>query len=169
VTSLGDRRRPRGQAGQSLVEVIVSIVLIGGIFLALAGGLTAINRGTATNEKIQAIDAALVAYGEILRTQVAYANCSGSVPDTYQAGAETHIGLAAPGTSNTWYRPPDMVTEVLGVESWNLGSKAFLNRTPPALSACSTPDSGVQRIEYRVTFDGTTRTGEVVKRRPARS
>jgi type II secretory pathway pseudopilin PulG len=69
-------RRRRGQSGQSLIEVIIAMLLLGGIFVILAGGLLTITRGTETNEKVQAIDTALVTYGEILQTQVRYVSCN---------------------------------------------------------------------------------------------
>ena len=131
ATMLGRRGRRTGQAGQSLVELIIAILLLGTVFLSLAGALTAINRGTATNEKVQSIDSAMLAYGEVIRTQVGYQACVGNMADTYQAAGENFItGNGQPGTNVNWRRPTGMVTEVIGVESWNSSTKAFEDRAP---------------------------------------
>ena len=139
-------------------------------------------RGTQTNERTQAIDTALVTYGEILQTQVPYDTALevSSTPSVYQAGAESFItGGGAPGSVGSWRRPNYMVTEVIGVESWNPTTGQFEDRVS-ALYKCVSPDSGAQRVTYRVTacvrrVDATPvpetpcETGQIVKRKPGPS
>ena len=173
------RRAERGQSGQSLVELIIVILMLSSVFLMVIGGLFAVNRASETNERIQTVDAALVAYGEILRTQVPYTSCDGgfdgkSVAQQYQTAAETYIsGNTGPGAGavEAWLRPPAMVATVVPdvpIDSWDLAQRDFV-------TGCVLPDSGIQRISYVVTFreqneagdwvDVATRTGQVVKRK----
>ncbi len=172
--------RGRGQSGQSLIEVIIAILLLGSVFLVLVGGLLTITKATKTNERTQGIDAALVTYGEILQTQVPYSNCVSGVASTYQASAEGFItGGGAPGASSSWRRSNYMVTEVVGVESWNEATGEFQDRGA-ALQSCANPDTGAQRITYRVTqcpdaaavypcTGSPVRDGQIVKRKPGPS
>ncbi|GEM_PF-1921574 len=173
--------RGRGQSGQSLVEAIISMLLIGSIFLVLAGALFTVIKVTTTNKNLQAIDTGLVTYGEILQTQVPYEHCSSSnsinnlgletgqgTASNYQANAEPFIGA---GTTQ-WRRPRgagnvEMVTELTGLESWNPTAGTFEDRGG-LIYKCLTPDSGVQRVSYKITFNGTSRTGQIVKRKACR-
>lgn len=166
--------RRRGQSGQSLVEIIIAMLLLGGVFLVLVGALLTVTKGTETNERVQLMDSALVTYGEILQTQIPYSTCNTSTPSTYQGAAEGFItGGGQPGASTSWRRPNYMVTEVIGVESWNPVSEQFEDRGT-ALTACMSPDSGAQRVSYLITQcpdatfpcpGGPTREGQIVKRK----
>jgi type II secretory pathway pseudopilin PulG len=177
MSALGTRRTDRGQGGQSLVELIIVILMLSTVFLVIIGGLFTINRASETNERIQTVDAALIAYGEILRTQVPYAQCAGgfeeeAVAQQYQTAAEAYItGNTGPGAGavEAWLRPPAMeVVITAGVDSWDLAEREFV-------SGCVFPDSGIQRVSYSATFrqknaDGdweavATREGQVVKRK----
>ncbi len=175
----------RGQSGQSLVEVIIALGLLTSIFIILAGALFAVIRVTTTNKNLQSIDTGLITYGEILKTQVPYENCSkenslnalGTVTgqptwSNYQNYARNSI--TGGGSEPTKWRLPygefgEMLVEVIGVESWNLETGSFEDRAGVLYSACLTPDTGIQRVSYRVTFGGVSRTGQVVKRKPCRS
>ncbi len=174
-------RLRRGQSGQSLVEAIIAMLLVGSIFLILAGALFTVIKVTTSNKNLQAIDTGLISYGEILQTQVPYENCSASnsinslgVPSgqrtasQYQSYAENYIILPTPSlTATGWQRASGMVTEVTGLESWNTATLAFEDRGD-AVEKCISPDSGVQRVSYKVSFGGTSRTGQVIKRKPCR-
>ena len=162
----------RGQSGQSLAEAIIAMLLIGSIFLILAGALFTVIKVTTTNKNLQSIDTGLITYGEILQTQVPYENCSTSNPtaSNYQLNSQDFItGGASPPTK--WRLPytdgASMVTEVTGVESWNTATQAFEDRGA-SLNKCISPDPGVQRVSYKITFGGVSRTGQVVKRKPCR-
>ena len=169
---LSSARLRRGQSGQSLVEAIIAMLLVGSIFLILAGALFTVIKVTTSNKNLQSIDTGLLTYGEILQTQVPYENCSTSTQtaSTYQLNAEDFItGGASPPTK--WRRPytdgASMVTEVIGLESWNTTTGAFEDRGL-SIYGCVSPDSGVQRVSYKITFGGVSRTGQVVKRKPCR-
>ena len=162
----------RGQSGQSLVEAIIAMLLVGSIFLILAGALFTVIKVTTTNKNLQAIDTGLMTYGEILQTQVPYENCSSSTQTAsiYQSNAEAFI--TGGGAEPTKWRLPytdgaSMVTELTGLESWNTTTGAFEDRGA-SFYKCVSPDSGVQRVSYRITFGGVSRTGQVVKRKSCR-
>lgn len=173
-----DAHRQRGQSGNSLIEVIIAILLLAGIFVILAGAVLTVVKSTATNERVQGIDAALVTYGEILQTQVPYSDCNSSISSTYQAAAEDPTiitGGGEPGGSESWRRNNFMVTEVIGVESWNPDTGQFEDRAA-ALYKCVSPDSGAQRVTYKVTqcpdaaavypcAGSPVREGQIVKRK----
>ena len=173
----------RGQSGQSLVEVIIAMVLVGSIFLILAGALFTVIKVTTSNKNLQSIDTGLITYGEILQTQVPYENCSAS-NSINSNGVETGLGTASNyqlnaeafitggGSQPTKWRLPytdgaQMVTELTGLESWNTTTGAFEDRGA-SFYKCLSPDSGVQRVSYKITFGGTSRTGQVVKRKSCR-
>ncbi len=177
----GSARFRRGQSGQSLVEAILAMVLVGSIFLILAGALFTVIKVTTSNKNLQAIDTGLLSYGEILQTQVPYENCSASnsinsnlvetgqgTASNYQANAETYIILPTSSlTATGWQRPSGMVPELTGLESWNSTTGAFEDRGG-SFYKCLSPDSGVQRVSYKITFGGVSRTGQVVKRKSCR-
>jgi hypothetical protein len=152
------------------MEVIIAIVLLGGVFLILAGALVTVARGTETNEKVQSIDTALITYGEILQTAVPYSACTANnVPlaDTYFFAADPFM-TGSNSVSPLWRRPNNVIVEVVSVGSWNATTKAWG-------TSCIFPDSGAQKVKYRVTAcssvgtspctNPTVRTGEVVKRK----
>ena len=161
--------RPRGQSGQSLVEVIVAMVLIGGVFVAFAAALKTVSTGTVANERAQKISAGLMAYGEILQSQVPYQNCVGGISDSYYFFADNNfVTLSNTPGPNRWRRPNNVYPEIVSVQSFDPSSQTWA-------SGCITPDPGLQRVTYRiVACDGNTtspchqpisRTGQIVKRR----
>ena len=159
------------------------MLLVGSIFLILAGALFTVIKVTTSNKNLQSIDTGLITYGEILQTQVPYENCSpGNSIDSngnqtnfgtgsnYQSNADAFI--TGGGSEPTKWRLPytdgaQMVTELIGLESWNSTTGAFEDRGA-GFYKCTSPDSGVQRVSYKITFGGVSRTGQVVKRKSCR-
>ena len=175
MRSRGGTQRSRGQGGQSLIELLVAIVLIGIIFVAIVSAIFTVLRSTATNKRIQAIDTALVSYGEIVRdrTLVPYSACtatgasgSATVAAAYetaaaQPGATSTAGVA--GATDRWRKPDGMIVTVTGVDAWNLSTAKF------ATTGCAVPDGGAQRVSYTITLQNVTRSGQTVKRVPGPS
>lgn len=141
--------RHRGQTGQSLIEVIIAILLMGSIFGVVAGGLLTVIRTGTANENLQTIDAALVSYGEILQSQVDYISCDAPVSlinEAYFFAADNPAvttGSNSP-TATQWRRPQNVLVQVLSVRSFNPITETWAN-------GCLTPDGGSQLIRYRVT------------------
>jgi len=159
------------------------MLLVGSIFLILAGALFTVIKVTTSNKNLQSIDTGLITYGEILQTQVPYENCSVSnsinsngvetgqgTGSNYQSNAEAFI--TGGGSQPTKWRLPytdgaQMVTELIGLESWNSTTGTFEDRGSDFYK-CISPDTGIQRVSYKITFGGVSRTGQVVKRKSCR-
>jgi len=154
----------RSQAGQSLIEIVIALGLLASVFLLLIGGIFATTVATTTNKRVQAIDAALAAYGEILETQISYIPCgSGNSQPDYQQLAELKIvGPSDPSTADVWRRPNYLDALQVSVVSWDNLQNEFVTR-------CSFPDTGLQKIKFSVEYQGTKRFGEVIKRKSGTS
>lgn len=161
--TIRDRRRG-DQRGVSLIEMLAAVVLAGTAFLAVIGGLLTVLRSTDLNEKLQAVDTGLVSYGEILQTQVQYLPCpgrpGGSMVDDYQmgypGGPDGFVKGAAQyytaGNSSgvvLWRRPSNIGVKVVSVRSWNRDTQEWN-------AGCTTPDTGVQLVRYKIAACPTT-------------
>ena len=149
--------RERAQAGYSLVEVLVSIVLISLLIGAIAAGVLTVGRASASANGEARANVLVTAYGEALR-QLSYRQCSdaGSVGDLadiyeaayrdYDAELEEWQRLIPSGSTET-------SAEVISVDT---------------VGGCTAgnPDSGQQILTIRVESNGITRTARVVKRDP---
>lgn len=165
----GGAQDNRGQAGQSLIELLIAIMLISLVFIAVTISILTMLRSTGVNRRIQAIDTALVSYGEVIsdRGLVPYVPCASAGAtgsDAVEVAYTTSAALpAAVSTSNaavasdTWRKPVGMTVKVLRVDAWSLTDSKFVNE-------CAVPDGGAQRVTYEVTYEGSTRTGQTVKR-----
>jgi len=165
----GRAQRERGERGQSLVELLVAIVLVGMVFLAITLAILTVVRSSGSNRRIQSIDTALVSYGEVIRdrTLVPYTACaaagtSGSttVASAYQTSAALPAAMStsnAAVASDTWRKPVGMVVEVVGIDAWSLSNSQFV-------TGCAVPDGGAQRVTYKITYEGSSRTGQTIKR-----
>ncbi len=172
--------RPRGQRGQSLVEVIVAMLLMGGLFAVVGAGILVAVRGGTVNENQQLASSALVTYGEILQTQVDYFECPtapapySSFTDAYYFASEPFLSGASLGNAaeTRWRRPSNVLVSVLAVRSFNPADDTWAG-------GCASPDSGAQLIRYQVMVcknvplnqdpnlceSPSVRTGEIVKRK----
>jgi type II secretory pathway pseudopilin PulG len=149
----GRRRRARGQAGASLIETIVALVLASVVVLALAGGMLTLMRTSEATSRTQRMQAALTTSAEAVKA-ASYVDCA--APADYDG---------APGVDDP---ADDVEVTVTGVEYWDGVPVAG---TPPAPSllgsfvATCPPDLGAQRVAVRVTLDGDSDTAQIVKRR----
>ena len=154
------RRGHRGQAGLSLIEVIVAVVILGVGVVGLLGGLATVQKSAGTATDQTQLEAAARQVGDFLResassvtcpsgaTCLAYGRCAAA--GTYQSGLTTDLGSTF---SNKWQPTIVEVDEELS---------ASLNGSPQAAeqSSCanSTSDYGVQRITFSVTDQSTHRS-----------
>lgn len=144
--------RRTGQAGSSLVEVLVAVVLAGVTVLAIAAGLLTITVAGAGAESRQDLQTALAGYTESLKI-VPFDDCAdgGASPADYQA-----VEAADPAA----FEPPGRVTlQVTRVEHWDPEVAEFVD-------ACPSEDSSAQRLSVSATLDERTATAQVVTRRP---
>lgn len=145
-------RRRAGQAGSSLVEVLVAVVLAGVTVLAIAAGLLTITVAGAGAESRQDLQSALAGYTESLKI-LPFDECAdgGAAPGDYQA---------AEAADPAAFEPPDRVAlQVTRVEHWDPETASFVDHCPSA-------DSSAQRLSVRADLDERTSTAQVVVRRP---
>ncbi|MFC4332560.1 type II secretion system protein [Streptomyces andamanensis] len=132
------QRRRRGEEGETLVEVLVAVVLMGVAFVIILGGMGTAIVSSVTQQKVTGADSVVRSAAEKI-VGAPYVSCAGSY-DT-------------PG-------PPAGYTVTVEVEYWD-GVGAFDRLCPAA-------DTGVQKVTLTVHSTGPRpvrdTTLEVVKR-----
>ena len=140
------------QQGASLVEVLMSVVLVGVVILGLAAGmLTLIGTSTSTSER-QQIQLALGSFTESLKAG-AYETCTSNsavaTPATYQAAYDAW--------PSKWTPPQGSMTSgITRVEYWDSQQAEFVDSCPNA------GDQGTQRLTVQVDWQGRSGTAQVV-------
>ncbi|MEV7583337.1 prepilin-type N-terminal cleavage/methylation domain-containing protein [Streptomyces erythrochromogenes] len=131
-------RRPRGEEGETLVEVLVALVLMGIAFAAVFGGIGTAIISSDRQQKVTTADSVVRSAAEKV-VSAPYASCA--------------RGYGTP-------TPPEGYTLTVEVEYWD-GVGAFG-------PACPTADTGVQKVTLTVHTAGPHPVGdatlEVVKR-----
>ncbi|MFJ8013469.1 prepilin-type N-terminal cleavage/methylation domain-containing protein [Streptomyces sp. NPDC096339] len=134
-------RRPwrrRGEEGETLVEVLVAVVLIGVAFVAILGGMGTAIISSVTQQKVTGADSVIRSAAEKV-VSAPYVPCA--------SGYETSA-------------PPAGYTVTVEIEYWD-GVGAFG-------APCPTADTGVQKVTLTVHSTGPNpvrdTTLEVVKR-----
>lgn len=135
--------RGRDDRGESLIELLVTVVIMGFTMVAVIGGLLAAVQMSDVHRKQANAGAVAQRLAEGV-AQAAYANCAASYPAS-AAGYTVTVGV------RYWDA------------GWNAGSTAS-----PWKTACPSPDQGVQQVTVRVaTSDGrAAEQAVVVVRRP---
>ena len=140
------------QEGFSLVEVLVTIVIVGVTFAALLGGLITTITVSSLHRKQATADSVARSAAEWIKDSVAtsYVNCA----TTYSVGVPNPNGyIIEIGQVQYW----DGVTPMVGAAySPNFGS------------VCPTPDKGLQQISILVKSPDSqvSQLIQVVKRKP---
>ncbi|MFJ8159443.1 prepilin-type N-terminal cleavage/methylation domain-containing protein [Streptomyces sp. NPDC096136] len=131
-------RRRRGEEGETLVEVLVAVVLIGVAFVAILGGMGTAIISSAKQQQVTGADAVIRSAAEKV-VSAPYVSCA--------RGYETPT-------------PPTGYTVAVEIEYWD-GVGAFGR-------SCPTADTGVQKVTLTVRSTGPRpvrdATLEVVKR-----
>jgi len=126
------------ERGETLVELLLAIVILGLAGLAVLGGMGTSIIVSDAHRKETVSGAAVRAYAEQLQTKVA---------------ASGYVSCAAPGSyasAAVGYAPPaGYAASQTGVKYWNLATKAFG-------ATCGT-DSGVQAVTLQVRDTADTR------------
>ncbi len=145
-------RSHASQQGASLIEVLISVVLVGVVILGLAAGmLTLIGTSTSTSER-QQIQLALGSFTESLKAG-AYETCTSNsavaTPATYQAAYDAW--------PSKWTPPQGSMTSgITRVEYWDSQLAEFVDSCPNA------GDQGTQRLTVQVDWQGRSGTAQVV-------
>ncbi len=141
--------RVRGSSGFSLIEVLISVVLVSSVVLALVTGLLTLLRTTESNHQRQQIQLALVNLSEGVRA-MDYLDC-GTATD-YRAD------YGAPASANWTPTRAGMSFEILDVEYWNASSRTFQQ-------SCPGVDGGAQQLTLKVEWREREDSTQVVLRR----
>jgi prepilin-type N-terminal cleavage/methylation domain-containing protein len=160
VTYLGHcarqfRARVGGDAGVTLVELLITLVILGVVFVAILGGMATgmvvsdLHRKQATAETI------LRSYAEAVKA-ASYTVCA--APAAYAASA---VGYSVPAGLRPTYS-----ASVAAVTYWQPGAStgSFVS----SLGSCPGSDNNLQSVTLRVvSSDGRdSETMQVVKRKP---
>lgn len=133
-----------GQAGFSLIEVVIAVALVSLSVLSLAMGFLTLMRANAATAAQQEADHAAANFSESLKA-AGYQPCApGSTPD-YDADAAL------------WSPPSGVQVRVVHVEYWSPASRAYVD-------SCPSGDTGTQRVTVRAEFRDRERTAQIVKR-----
>ena len=138
------RRTVAGQGGFTLMEIIVSVMLVSMVVLGIAAGFLGLVRTNRMTQEQQAVDHAVTNYSESLKS-AEYLPCSGGPDPDYDA------------SSGLWVSDRGVTVWVDDVEYWDESSGAFV-------SSCPSPDSGSQRLTIRAEWRDRERQGQIVKR-----
>ncbi len=140
-------RRSGSERGETLIELLITVMILGTAVVALVGGLVLAVRVSAMHREQATAGAAVRAFAEALQSHVA------ATPTGYlDCADETAYDGIYTGA------PAGYVPEVTAVAYWN--GAAFV-------STCTT-DTGVQRVSLRVTSQNASETLDVVLRKPCR-
>ncbi|MCA1833694.1 MAG: type II secretion system protein [Actinomycetota bacterium] len=133
-------RRYQRDDGLTLVELIVTVSILGIAFLAVVGGMTTSILASDIHRKESTAGAALRSYAEVVKT-TAYSNCSTNYSPAYTP-------------------PANFTPTITGIKYWN-------DATGTWLALCAA-DSGIQLVSLQVTSSDSraVETLDVVKRRP---
>jgi prepilin-type N-terminal cleavage/methylation domain-containing protein len=149
------RARLRGDAGVTLIELLVTVVILGVVFVAILGGMATgmvvsdLHRKQATAETI------IRSYAEAVKA-AAYTICA--APAAYTASA---VGYSVPAGLSPTYS-----VAVAAVRYWQPGGAtgSFVS----SLGTCPGSDNKLQSVTLHVgSSDGRdSETMQVVKRKP---
>jgi prepilin-type N-terminal cleavage/methylation domain-containing protein len=148
----------RDDAGLTLIELIVSVVLLGMAGTAVLGALGATIRGShALDQQVRAGTVLLAASEQLQRA--AYVPCPHpeDPADAYRVAVE-----AAPAEVG-W--PADAIS-ITGVRYWDVGAQAWSNTPPPCADTSTiSPSAHLQEVALVLGLPGgtSTRTLVVVK------
>jgi prepilin-type N-terminal cleavage/methylation domain-containing protein len=162
------RRNHHGQAGLTLIEVIVALVLLGVGVVAMLGGLATVQRSAGTATDQTQLEAAVRQVGDFLRESAS--SVPGYSSPTCPSGA-TCLPYLKCGQASA-YQSRSEFTTGLGstfISKWGVKiievdqeTSASLNGSPQTAEqpgcTSSTSDYGVQRITFSVTDQSTSRS-----------
>lgn len=121
-------RRLRGEAGESLLELLIAITILGTCVVAIGSGVVLSVKISAIHRSQSTAAAFLHNYAETL--QSSYAKCSSGNPPNYAAALPTPSGFNAPTAT---------------VAFWNTTSNTFSG------TSCPASDPGLQRVTLKLT------------------
>jgi PKD repeat protein len=139
---VGDAR----QGGATLIEVLISVIIISLVVASATTGLIVLTRTTASANDSARANVLVTGFGEAIK-RLPYVECTrGDLAGEYEAAFDDY--QASLPTAQQLLKADETI-EVTGVDA-----------------PCVPVDPGVQTISFRVTSRTATTTAEVVKRNP---
>ena len=140
-------------SGESLLELLVAVTIMGIALVAIVGGLVTAILMSDIHRKQATAGSTLRYYAEAVEASV------GAASSAYIACATTTTYASPTGFS----APSGYAAQVTGVRYWNDVGRTFS-------STCPSPDGGVQKVSLRVgSSDGrASETVDIVIRKPCR-
>ena len=140
----------RRDHGATLVEMLISIVLLGTVGVAVLAAMSAAIVAARTNDELATVQSRLAqavdAISDTEPEQIPYVDCADGPPGpAYQAALDAE------------FAPPGSI-QVLSVEFWNGATSQFASDCRTALG------DRLQRVTLRAEVDGLAREVAVVKR-----
>lgn len=152
------RPPPRpAERGETLVEILVTVVIMGTAFVAILLGVATTFMATDTHRQEATAEGVLRSYAERIKDprDVPYVDCT-TDPDPA-------AGYDAAARAAGFELPSGFSAEITAVAFWD-------GANPPTFGGCPGEDHGVQRIDLRVqSRPGKNQATEhltIVKRRP---
>lgn len=148
----------REQAGWSLVEALISIMLTSIVILGLAGSLLAAIKSSEVADRVQRADSALGSFTESLKT-MPYP--TSAVPDGCPSLAEYRDAWT--GYVEAWPAPTGVTLSITDIEHWQPDGtdKGTYTTDCPEVSG-SPHDPLTHRLTVEVEMKGKSRSAEVV-------
>jgi type II secretory pathway pseudopilin PulG len=144
--------RRRGQGGETLLELLLTVAILGTAFIGVLAGIGTTLTASDTQRQAATAETVLRSYAERMKdpVDVPYVACATTA--TYA----TPVGFTLP--------TPEWSASVTTVLLWQ-------GNTPPTfLASCPVPDKGVQQLTLTVTSPAgghqTVQTVVIAKRKP---
>ena len=138
-------------AGDTLVEVLLALLIISLCVVALMTGLVTSISGSATHRSLSSIDTVLKSYAETITSQVELQTTPAPLfTQCAQVTSTTYNGSAVA------YAPPaGFSVAITGIEYWNTSTNQFDNVSAATCSQANSPDqSGFQLLTLKATAPG---------------
>jgi prepilin-type N-terminal cleavage/methylation domain-containing protein len=148
----------RETAGLTLIELLITVTILGIIATAMGGTLTATVMHSASNRDDSVLDAEIRRAIDAVRS-TPYIACGYGEETDDPEGPEIGYGNNLPAATD---RPSGMTMSVSSVNYWN-----GVSGSDPDFSATACPvggDKNLQLVTITVVYHGTTRSSTVVKR-----
>ncbi|HEV3214011.1 MAG TPA: hypothetical protein VGZ03_11515 [Acidimicrobiales bacterium] len=134
-------------AGDTLIEVLLALVIIAVCVVALMTGLLTSISGSSTHRSLSTIDTVLKSYAETMKSQVElqtnppplFAQCAQVTATTYQ------------GATVAYTPPTGYTVAIKGIEYWNSTTSQFDSVSSAACQANPQDQSGFQLLILKAT------------------
>jgi prepilin-type N-terminal cleavage/methylation domain-containing protein len=146
-----ERRRAMAsaQSGYSLIEVLISVMLVGTVIAALAAGMLTMVTATRSVSEQQRLEAGVLSFTEWLRAQD-YGECAGP---GYFHGLHPNLPLGAAGRWE-WREEDRLTARVDDVKYWQNDGPEDGEYGEYGTSCTPGDDLGRQRLNVTVALDG---------------